>query len=77
MIYVCSDNNKCLGCSGANVLLYPVESAEAQRRGLHGAVCLWKLLQNAKVQFSGSCSCPDFLCEYDLLDFKALRYREI
>lgn len=31
VIYVCSDNNKCFGCGGADTLLCPVESSETQR----------------------------------------------
>ncbi len=30
-------------------------------------------LQNAEVQISGSCLCRDFLCEHDLLNFKAFK----
>lgn len=37
------------------------------------SVCLWKLLQNAQAEINGSCLCRDFLCEYDMLNFKALR----
>lgn len=42
MIYVCSDNNKCLGCSGARALPYPVELAEAQSHWLCSNFHLWR-----------------------------------
>lgn len=67
MIYVCSDNNKCLGCSGANALLYPVESAKAQRRCLYSIVCLRKLSENARPQINGGRLCREFLHDYSLI----------
>lgn len=47
VIYASTDSNKCLGCSGADALLSPVESSEAHRhRRLHSGVYLWGSQQN-------------------------------